>query len=89
MLKRSKEKAKLDPVKMKDWQIAEAAEENLRTAKDLAAEYPGEKKRPVQTVLYSAGCLVLLSALIMTMVLRMVNIYRECKAELTLEVVAE
>ena len=30
--------AKLDPVKMKDWQIAEAAEENLRTAKDLAAE---------------------------------------------------
>ena len=30
--------ARLDPVKMKDWQIAEAAEENLRTAKDLAAE---------------------------------------------------
>ena len=29
---------KLDPVKMKDWQIAEAAEENLRTANDLAAE---------------------------------------------------
>lgn len=49
----------------------------LSFAKDLAAEYPGEKKRPVQTVLYSAGCLVLLSALIMTMVLRMVNIYRD------------
>ena len=31
--------AKLDPVKMKDWQIAEAAEENLRTAKDLAAAF--------------------------------------------------
>ena len=30
--------AKLDPVKMKDWQIAEAAEENLRTAKELTAE---------------------------------------------------
>ena len=30
--------AKLDPVKMKDWQIAEAAEENLRTAAALAAE---------------------------------------------------
>lgn len=29
---------KLDPVKMKDWQIAEAAEENLRSAADLAAE---------------------------------------------------
>ena len=30
--------AKLDPVKMKDWQIAEAAEENLRTAADLVSE---------------------------------------------------
>ena len=30
--------AKLDPTKMKDWQIAEAAEENLRKACDLAAE---------------------------------------------------
>ena len=30
--------AKLDPTKMKDWQIAEAAEENLRKAADLAAE---------------------------------------------------
>ena len=29
---------KLDPVKMKDWQIAEAAEESLRKASDLAAE---------------------------------------------------
>ena len=29
---------KLDPVKMKDWQIAEAAEENLRTAADLVSE---------------------------------------------------
>ena len=29
---------KLDPTKMKDWQIAEAAEETLRPAKDLAAE---------------------------------------------------
>lgn len=29
---------KLDPVKMKDWQIAEAAEVNLRSAGDLAAE---------------------------------------------------
>ena len=29
---------KLDPTKMKDWQIAEAAEENLRKASDLAAE---------------------------------------------------
>ena len=29
---------KLDPTKMKDWQIAEAAEENLRTAVELAAE---------------------------------------------------
>ncbi len=29
---------KLDPTKMKDWQIAEAAEENLRKAADLAAE---------------------------------------------------
>ena len=29
---------KLDPTKMKDWQIAEAAEESLRPAKDLAAE---------------------------------------------------
>ncbi len=28
---------KLDPLKMKDWQIAEAAEENLRSAADLAA----------------------------------------------------
>ena len=28
----------LDPTKMKDWQIAEAAEANLRPAKDLAAE---------------------------------------------------
>ena len=28
---------KLDPVSMKDWQIAEAAEENLRPAADLAA----------------------------------------------------
>ena len=30
--------AKLDPTKMKDWQIAEAAEKNLRKAADLAAE---------------------------------------------------
>ena len=30
--------AELDPVKMKDWQIAEAAEANLRTAADLVAE---------------------------------------------------
>ena len=30
--------AELDPTKMKDWQIAEAAEENLRKAADLAAE---------------------------------------------------
>ena len=30
--------AKLDPTKMKDWQIAEAAEENLRKVADLAAE---------------------------------------------------
>ena len=30
--------AKLDPTKMKDWQIAETAEENLRPAADLAAE---------------------------------------------------
>ena len=29
---------KLDPTKMKDWQIAEAAEANLRTAADLIAE---------------------------------------------------
>ena len=29
---------KLDPTKMKDWQIAEAAEETLRLAADLAAE---------------------------------------------------
>ncbi|MBR4938609.1 MAG: formate--tetrahydrofolate ligase, partial [Kiritimatiellae bacterium] len=29
---------KLDPTKMKDWQIAEAAEESLRPAGDLAAE---------------------------------------------------
>lgn len=29
---------KLDPVKMKDWQIAEAAEVNLRSAGDLASE---------------------------------------------------
>ena len=29
---------KLDPTKMKDWQIAEAAEATLRPAKDLAAE---------------------------------------------------
>ena len=29
---------KLDPTKMKDWQIAEAAEENLRKASDLATE---------------------------------------------------
>ena len=29
---------KLDPTKMKDWQIAEAAEESLRPVKDLAAE---------------------------------------------------
>ena len=29
---------KLDPTKLKDWQIAEAAEETLRPAKDLAAE---------------------------------------------------
>ncbi len=28
----------LDPTKMKDWQIAEAAEANLRTAADIAAE---------------------------------------------------
>jgi formate--tetrahydrofolate ligase len=28
----------LDPTKMKDWQIAEAAEANLRTAADMAAE---------------------------------------------------
>ena len=31
-------KMKLDPVNMKDWQIAEAAEANLRTAAALAAE---------------------------------------------------
>jgi formate--tetrahydrofolate ligase len=30
--------AKLDPTKMKDWQIAEAAEENLRKVEDLAME---------------------------------------------------
>ena len=30
--------ATLDPVKMKDWQIAEAAEANLRTAKELTEE---------------------------------------------------
>ena len=30
--------ARLDPTKMKDWQIAEAAEANLRKAADLAAE---------------------------------------------------
>ena len=30
--------AKLDPTKMKDWQIAEAAEANLRKVADLAAE---------------------------------------------------
>ena len=30
--------AKLDPTKMKDWQIAEAAEENLRKVADLVAE---------------------------------------------------
>ena len=29
---------KLDPTKMKDWQIAEAAEDNLKPAKELAAE---------------------------------------------------
>ena len=29
---------KLDPTKMKDWQIAEAAEETLRPAKDLIEE---------------------------------------------------
>ena len=29
---------KLDPTKMKDWQIAEAAESNLRKARDLAKE---------------------------------------------------
>ena len=29
---------KLDPTKMKDWQVAEAAEENMRTAAALAAE---------------------------------------------------
>ncbi len=29
---------KLDPTKMKDWQIAEAAEENMRKASDLAKE---------------------------------------------------
>ena len=29
---------KLDPTKMKDWQIAEAAEETLKPAKDLIAE---------------------------------------------------
>ena len=29
---------KLDPTKMKDWQIAEAAEQNLRTAADIASE---------------------------------------------------
>ena len=31
---------KLDPTKMKDWQIAEAAEESLRPAKDLAKNVP-------------------------------------------------
>ena len=30
--------AELNPVKMKDWQIAEAAEENMRPAKELAEE---------------------------------------------------
>jgi len=29
---------KLDPTKMKDWQIAEAAEENLKPIKQLAGE---------------------------------------------------
>ena len=29
---------KLDPTQMKDWQIAEAAEANLRPARDLASE---------------------------------------------------
>ena len=29
---------KLDPTKMKDWQIAEAAEENLKSATALVAE---------------------------------------------------
>ena len=29
---------KLDPTKMKDWQIAEAAEETLRPVRELAAE---------------------------------------------------
>ena len=29
---------KLDPTKMKDWEIAEAAEATLRPAADLAAE---------------------------------------------------
>ena len=29
---------KLDPTKMKDWQIAEAAEANLKPAAELAAE---------------------------------------------------
>ena len=28
---------KLDPTKMKDWQIAEAAEENLKPASELVA----------------------------------------------------
>ena len=36
--------AKLDPTKMKDWQIAEAAEENLRPAADLAAELGLEER---------------------------------------------
>ena len=36
--------AKLDPTKMKDWQIAEAAENNLRPAADLAAELGLEER---------------------------------------------
>ena len=36
--RRSGNMVKLDPTKMKDWQIAEAAEANLRTAADLVSE---------------------------------------------------
>lgn len=49
----------------------------LSFVRDLAAEYPGTKKQPVRAALYSAGCLVLLLSLLMTMVLRMTNIYRD------------
>ena len=36
--------ANLDPTKMKDWQIAEAAEENLRSAADIVAELGLEER---------------------------------------------